>query len=306
MVTPLDLSRPDPAATPSIDTVIVNYNAGPLLVEAVTSSLAEGASRIFVVDNQSSDRSLQYLQEQVQDPRVEIIRNPRNLGFAAACNRGIQASTADFILFLNPDGKIGEGAVRRMLDVMQSDGSIGMVGGLLCNPDGTEQPGGRRAIPTPRTALIRALGLSRFQRWFPVLLDDHMMHQKPLPPAPIPVEAISGACMLVRRSAVATVGMMDEGYFLHCEDLDWCMRFRQGGFQIFFTPEARITHIRGACSKSRPFFVEWHKHRGMARFYRKFIKQRYPWFLNLMVLAGIWTRFSMACVLVAARVRAGS
>ena len=76
--------------------------------------------------------------------------------------------------------------------------------------------------------------------------------------------------MLVTREAMQEVGEWDEGYFLHCEDLDWCMRFRQKGWKILFVPSSRIEHALGVCSKSRPIFVEWHKHKGMMRFYRKF------------------------------------
>ncbi|MBU2621341.1 MAG: hypothetical protein KKD92_03365 [Proteobacteria bacterium] len=82
--------------------------------------------------------------------------------------------------------------------------------------------------------------------------------------------------MLVRGRAVNEIGIMDECYFMHCEDLDWSMRFRQKGWKIFFIPGARVVHHKGVCSKSRPVFVEWHKHKGMLRFYNKFFRHQYP------------------------------
>src|SRR3546814_512653 len=100
--------------------------------------------------------------------------------------------------------------------------------------------------------------------------------------------------MLVKRQAVEDVGLCDEGYFLHCEDLDWCMRFRQKGWKILFVPSAHISHALGACSRSRPIFVEWHKHKGMMRFYRKFFRHQYPGLLMGLVTAGVWLRFSLA------------
>jgi GT2 family glycosyltransferase len=89
---------------------------------------------------------------------------------------------------------------------------------------------------------------------------------------------------------------MDEGYFMHCEDLDWCMRFRQRGWKILFVPEADVIHYKGTCSQSRPIFVEWHKHKGMMRFYGKFFRHQYPGVLFWIVGVGVWLRFSMVAI----------
>jgi GT2 family glycosyltransferase len=99
--------------------------------------------------------------------------------------------------------------------------------------------------------------------------------------------------MLVKPDAVAEIGLWDEHYFLHCEDLDWCMRFVRGGWQVLFVPSAPITHAQGVCSKSRPIFVEWHKHKGMTRFYRKFFRQTYSIPLLWLVIVAIWCRFGL-------------
>ena len=100
--------------------------------------------------------------------------------------------------------------------------------------------------------------------------------------------------MLVKREVIRDVGLLDEGYFLHCEDLDWCMRFRQKGWTILFVPDARIYHALGACSRSRRVFVEWHKHKGMVRFYGKFFRHQYPGALMWLVTLGVWLRFGLA------------
>ncbi|HQQ35608.1 MAG TPA: glycosyltransferase, partial [Rugosibacter sp.] len=167
--------------------------------------------------------------------------------------------------------------------------------------DGTEQGGGRRAVPTPWRSFVRAFGLHRFAHRWPKLFYDFHLHKQALPERPIEVEAISGACMLVKRAAVEEVGLWDEGYFLHCEDLDWCMLFRQKGWQILFVPDARIVHALGACSRSRRVFVEWHKHKGMVRFYRKFFRHQYPGALMWLVTLGVWLRFGLAAVYLTAR-----
>lgn len=246
-----------------------------------------------MVDNASHDTSLKLVEEPSLGEFVKIIRNARNVGFAAGCNIGVRESTAQYLLFLNPDCILEPFALQRMISVLESAPDIGMVGGFLCNFDGSEQPGGRRVIPTPRRAFIRAFGLAWLAKLSPRFFSDFLMHHEPLPTHAIAVEAISGACMLVKRDAVEKVGLWDEGYFLHCEDLDWCMRFHQNGMRIMFVPDAKVFHAWRACSRSRPFFVEWHKHKGMIRFYRKFFRHQYPGLMMAMVAVGVWLRFSL-------------
>lgn len=280
-----------PASLHQSDAIIVNYNAGPYLIECVHSVLPL-VSKVLVVDNASTDTSLNLCSQRFADePNLKIIRNSTNLGFAAACNAGIGHAMGEFLLFLNPDCRLDASAVSKLMRVLESDRSVGMVGGLLLNPDGSEQGGGRRAIPTPWRSFVRAFGLTHFAKRWPRVFFDFHLHKQPLPTQPVEVEAISGACMLVKRTAMEDVGPWDEGYFLHCEDLDWCMRFRQKGWKIMFVPSARVTHALGVSSRSRPIFVEWHKHKGMMRFYRKFFRRQYPGAMMSLVALGIWLRF---------------
>lgn len=277
----------------AVQVVIVNYNAGHYLTDCVTATLPQ-SERIIIIDNASTDNSLSLCEQHYpQNPKLHIVRNQNNLGFAAACNIGYQAAQSDYVLFLNPDCVLAPDSVAEMLKVLQADANIGMVGGLLVNPDGTEQGGGRRAIPTPWRSFVRAFGFHRFAHRWPKLFFDFYLHQQPLPTQPIEVEAISGACMLVKRAAVTEVGLWDESYFLHCEDLDWCMRFRGNGWKIMFVPTAKVIHALGVCSRKRPVFVEWHKHKGMMRFYRKFFGHQYPLGLMFLVSMGVWLRFGL-------------
>lgn len=277
-----------------VSAIIVNYNAGELLLECVDSLLRCPLNiEIIIVDNASSDGSIEALPELSE---ITVIRNPVNTGFSAGCNKGIRHANADYFLFLNPDCSIAADAVEKMLACLQNDPQVGMAGGLLTNSDGTEQAGGRRAIPTPWRSFVRAFGLNRLETRWPKLFFDFYLHKQPLPAEPIEVEAISGACMLVKSVAVADVGLWDEGYFLHCEDLDWCMRFRQKNWKIVFVPAAKITHALGACGRNRRVFVEWHKHKGMMRFYRKFFRHQYPGLLMGLVAIGVWLRFCMIAV----------
>lgn len=275
------------------DVIIVNYNAGNLLKAAVDTVLQLAGTHVIVIDNASSDDSLVLLASSDKSEHVTVIKNTSNQGFSAACNQGIKSSLASRLLFLNPDATIQPESLQRLMAVLDSDKNIGMVGGCLLNEDGTEQGGGRRAMPTPWRLFVRATGLYRLTPWFPNIFYDFHLDKQPLPEKPIEVEAISGACMLTTQDAVKNVGAWDEAYFLHVEDLDWCQRFRLAGYKILFVPDATIIHHKGSCSKSRPIWVELHKHRGMLRFYRKFLQKNYPGPLMWLVSLGIWTRFAV-------------
>jgi len=271
-----------------VSVVIVNYNAGDILLACVARACQQ-SEQVIVVDNASTDNSLAALRNTF--PTIRIICNERNLGFAAACNIGAMAADGDYVFFLNPDCILEPNAVLNLVEAVNSADDVGLAGGLLTNPDGTEQSGGRRAVPTPWRSFVRSFGLGSLRNSFPKLFLDFDLHKQRLPDRPVEVEAISGACMLARRNSLEDVGLLDEGYFMHCEDLDWCMRFRQKGWKILFVPDARMIHHKGHCSKDRPIFVEWNKHKGMMRFYNKFFRHQYPWLLKVLAAAGVWTRF---------------
>jgi GT2 family glycosyltransferase len=281
-----------------VSVIIVNYNSGQFLKQCVDSvfDIKEDVE-VIVVDNASTDDSVIRLKSAFPNEiKLQVISNSSNLGFAKACNAGAQRVSGQFLFYLNPDCILDRNAISEMLNPLKQDPAVGMVGGLLTNPDGTEQGGGRRAVPTPWRSFVRAFGLSRFATRWPKLFFDFHLHKQPLPDQPIEVEAISGACMMVRREAQEDVGPLDEGYFMHCEDLDWCMRFRQKGWKILFVPTAKIVHYLGVCSKSRPIFVEWHKHKGMMRFYKKFFRHQYPGILMWLVGLGVWLRFGLIAI----------
>jgi GT2 family glycosyltransferase len=176
-----------------------------------------------------------------------------------------------------------------MLAFMDSRPDVGMAGCIVRNPDGSEQVASRRSIPDPWIALKRILRLDRLVTGKGGRRLNH--HQDPLPTTPVDVEAISGSFMLVKRRALDEVGPLDEGYFLHCEDLDWFVRFRQAGWTIALVPDVSVVHHKGACSQQNPIMVERHKHRGMERFYRKFQARQHPAIFNGLVVLGIRLHF---------------
>jgi GT2 family glycosyltransferase len=194
-------------------------------------------------------------------------------------------------LFLNPDCVVQRDTLRHLVAFMDATHDAGMVGCTIRNPDGSEQKASRRRIPDPWVGVVRFL---RLQRFSPRFRERRLnLVDEPLPDHPIQVEAISGSFMLVRRDALDEIGPLDEGYFLHCEDLDWFARFARSHWKIYFVPDVEVTHHQGTCSKGRPVRVEWHKHRGMVRFFRKFQAGEYPLPFRLLVIGGIWAHFAV-------------
>jgi GT2 family glycosyltransferase len=276
----------------SCDVVIVNFNAGGFLPDVVDSVLqCESVAHVYVVDNLSTDGSLDVVPQGHGD-RLTIIRNTTNVGFAAACNLGLTRSTCENIVLLNPDCLLMEGAIDHLIKALRSTDRVGIVGPLLLNPDGSEQAGGRRKLPTPSLVLSRAAGAAGLRRLLPFRLRDFLLHLDPLPRRPIEVEAISGACMTVRREMISDIGPLDKEYFLHVEDLDWCMRARRGGWKVLFVPDAKVVHYKGvSSSKLHQLAVEYYKHKGMVRFYGKLFDETHPRWLIALLSAGVWTRF---------------
>ncbi|MDH5634034.1 MAG: glycosyltransferase family 2 protein [Gammaproteobacteria bacterium] len=289
-----------------VTTVIVNYNSGDLLQQSVAACV-DDSQDVVVVDNGSTDCSTDPIKSTYfGKDYVSVVDNRNNHGFASGCNRGNIEATSPYVLFLNPDCMLAAGSLKKLVDALEANPGAAMAGGRLMNPDGTEQAGGRRAIPTPWRSFVRAFGLTRFSKRWPRLFYDFYLHTQPLPTHPVEVEAISGAMMLVRKSVLEEIGGWDENYFLHCEDLDICMRLRQKGWKILFVPDAPAKHFQGSCGRSRPLFVEWHKHKGMMRFYRKFFRHQYPGAFMWLVSCGVWLRFGMvATCQLARRIRHG-
>lgn len=282
---------------PRLSVIVVSYNAGEFLDNCVKAVLGSSIPlQLVVCDNASDDGSIERLERcWGGDERLLVLRNPTNLGFAKANNRAVKHARAEFVVLLNPDCFVGVDTLERLCQTMVSNPDAGMVGCMVRNPDGTEQAGTRRSIPTPWRTLVRIFHLDALFPSHPKF-RNFVISDEPLPDSPVPMEGISGALMLVRRSALERVGPLDEGYFLHCEDLDWFMRFRADGWGILFVPDVEVTHLKGGCSKRHPLRVLWHKHRGMVRFYQKFFRHQYPRPLMWSVAAAVWTRFSVMAV----------
>lgn len=274
-----------------VGAIVVNYNAGPRLLECIRALLSEAElDRIWVVDNRSTDGSLSAIDALAAGgERISIMRNESNLGFGAANNLVLREFPQTDWLLVNSDCLVKPNAVRNFLACGRAHPRGGLLGGLVRNPDGSEQRGCRRDLPTIGASLARALGL---QRWFGRRRWTNFDHTGlALPAEPMRVQAVSGALMYLRADALRETGAFDEGYFLHCEDLDICKRMADAGWEVWFVPGAEAVHFQGTSSRRAPLRVHWHKHRGMWRYYRKFEAPAHNPVFNLVVLLGIWVRF---------------
>ncbi|MBU6199719.1 MAG: glycosyltransferase family 2 protein [Xanthomonadaceae bacterium] len=270
--------------------VIVAADSGADLGVCVERVLASTAAvEVIVSDNDSRDGSIESLAACWQgDARLRILRNGRNLGFGAGCNRGAAQARGDALLFLNPDCRIEADSIARLHGCMAMD--IGLLGAAILAADGTPEPASRRRDPFLRRSVMSMSGLARFARRWPALAGVDIA---PDGSAVQTVDAVSGATMLLTRAVFAAVGGFDEGYFLHGEDLDLCRRVRDAGWRVACANAVRIVHAKGTSSRARPFFVAYHKHRGMWRWFRKFDPAARNPLLRALVFCGLCAHYAL-------------
>ena len=276
----------------SVHVIIVNFNAGDALRRCVQAVYANSlGARITLVDNASEDGSAVQLRNLYGDRQgIEFLFNASNLGFAPAVNAVARPSTADWLLVLNPDCIVESGTLERLEAALQEDKQAALAGPAVRDAKGRMQRATVRRFPTPKNSLMTASGLWRLGRWFPSFRGIEVKASEISGDA-VPCEAVSGACMLIRREAFEAVGFMDEEYAMHCEDLDLMYRLAREGWHCLFVPAASATHHQGLSSRRRPTWVHYHKHLGMVRFFRKFQAAETAFPLRILVYAGIWLRF---------------
>jgi len=222
--------------------VIINYKTPDLLRQCLDSLLSNYPGieeNILVIDNFSCDESVAMMKKKF--PKVKVLASNYNSGFGAAINWGINNAPdgAEYLLFLNPDIIVQGNAIDKMLEFMAAKKDVALVGPKLLNPDLSGQNSCRRFI-TPQLILYRRTFLGRFnfaQKALKHFLMEDIDHNKTQE-----VDWIFGACMMVRKSAIEEVGLMDERYFLYFEDMDWCRRFWEKGWKVCYYPEAKMIH----------------------------------------------------------------
>ena len=279
----------------TVSIVMVSYQTGPSLFECLAAAFAqEGVRELILVDNGNPPAVLDRLNSLAhENPMLRIITGHGNVGFAAGCNRGATVAVGDVLLLLNPDCLLADGFIKKMLaETALLEGSW-LLGPRLLSADGVEQKGGRRDILTPWLCLAYVLNLEKMMPRHPYFIRLNL-HRQDLPRKTSEIPAISGACMAMLRKDWNMLGGMDECYFLHVEDMDFCLRFHRRGGKVWFAPMLTARHF-GATSNAPTVWVEWHKTKGFIRYFFKNFKGYYPpGFLSLVSLA-VLGRFLLLC-----------
>lgn len=280
------ISSHDPAG--GIAAVVVTYRSGETVDDCLQRlRQADGVTAIRVVDNNSDDGTLEIVQRHASsDARVRFIANPDNPGFGTACNQGARDAVAGatWLAFVNPDCLVEHDTLSRLRALAAPQGDA-LLGADLVDDRGVRDGAARRRDPDFGAMLGAALGGAPAPK-LELPIDDSRALQQ--------VEAVSGALMLMPRALFERLGGFDEGYRLHAEDLDLSRRARESGALVAVANHVRVLHVRGVSSRSRPFFVEWHKHRGLWRYFRKFEAPRRSGAVAAAVFAAIWLRFPLA------------
>jgi len=283
------MSLPDSIAS----ILIVAADSGAMLRGCVARVLAGDVPvEVIVVDNASRDGVPQAIErEYANDPRVRVLYNDANLGFGPAVNRGAAIAQGEALLVLNPDCLLQADSIARLLGVLHEHPDAGVIGAVMVDEQGGPDPASHRRDPLLRRALMTMSGLAKRETRDPRYAGVNV--PGPMPDRTVEVENVSGALMLMPRAVFGKLGGFDEGYFLHCEDLDLCRRARDAGYKVLLAGNVRVLHGKGGSSAHRPVFVSHHKHRGMWRWFKKFDPAARNPLTRALVWCGIWLHFAL-------------
>ncbi len=289
------------AAGFDLEVVVVSHGAEELLrrcLRSLREHPASGEMRVTVIDSGSPDGTPDMVEREF--PEVRLLRRG-NIGFSAANNLVLREADAKAVLLLNPDTEVYAGTLDAALARLRSERRIGMVGVKLLTESGELDHACKRSFPTPLAALAHFTGIGR-RKEAGALSQYRATHLGDDEPGE--VDAVNGAFMLCRTEAVRQVGLLDEGYWLYMEDLDWCRRFWQAGWKVFYEPAGVALHVKGGSSGGRRApRQEIAFHRGMGRFYRRFDAPEHNPLLNTAVYAGIGAKLAMSLAITAVRRR---
>jgi GT2 family glycosyltransferase len=272
--------------------IIVTWNSQEYIrncLDSIFLSSGNFSSEVIVVDNGSSDQTAKIVEEFY--PQVNLIQNKRNLGYAKANNQGIKEAKGEYMLLLNPDTQVLEDALFLMYEFMEQNPKVRALGPKLLNPDETVQPSCRE-FPTFSTLIWEFLGLSRlfpkskvFGRW----RMGYFNFDKPRE-----VDQPMGSCFMLRRKTLEDVGIFDENFGMFFNDVDLCYRIKKSGWKIYFYPDAKVIHHKGASTKKAKAKMIWLSHLAFYKFFRKHktgLINRFLLFLFLIPLTfSAWVR----------------
>ncbi len=276
-----------------LSVVIVNYNVQYFLEQCLYSvrKASEGlAVEVFVVDNNSVDGSVKMVREKF--PEVIVIENKDNVGFSKANNQAIRTSAGEYVLLLNPDTVVEHDTFSKALGFMDGHPDAGGLGVKMLDGKGNFLPESKRGLPTPDVAFYKIFGLSKFfpksrifGKYHLGYLDKDQIH---------PVEVLSGAFMLMRRSALDKTGLLDETFFMYGEDIDLSYRLLKAGYQNYYYPETRIIHYKGESTKKGSINYVVLFYQAMIIFARKHFTHKNARAISFLIHLAIYFRATLA------------
>lgn len=275
---------------PAVSAIVVSYYTGPVLARSIEALSAQpDIADIIIVDNGNFPGDVEEAAKCVEAHRTKVISGHGNIGFAAACNLGARQATGAYLLFINPDAVMPEGGVARLLADAEALDRPWLMGAKLVGPDGEEQQGSRRRVLTPWTAFVEATRLYRLAPRHPYFRRFNM-HTEECPDELTETPTLSGAVMFLPREDYDAVGGMDERYFLHVEDVDFCLRFGKNGGRIYFNPHVSVLHFKSS-SRANPVRIEARKTAGVIRYFHTHFSDAYPKPFLWLVDGALWTAF---------------
>jgi len=283
-----------------LSVIIVSYNTSALLRNCLSSlqqAEEEAALEIIVIDNASRDGSAEMVTQEF--PHIMLIKNPSNAGFAAANNQGLRVARGKFLLLLNSDTEVRTGALAHCRDFLRARSEAGIVGCKLLNADGSVQPSCESFLSLSNLFFENFFWEKIFprSRWFGRRALSYFAYDRVLQ-----VDYVKGAFLMITRRAFEDLGLLDEKFFFYAEEMDWCYRARQKGWQVYFTPGGEVLHYGGQSSDpvSPATFVQLHRAR--YQFYRKHHNAFSSAIARVIMASGALLRAGLWMLLVAYRV----
>lgn len=257
-------------------------------LESLLASKRVERYEVIVVDNGSTDGTQAALTARF--PWVKLIENGRNDGFTKATNQGIRVSTGRLILWLNTDTILREDSLEKLVRFLKLHADCGIVGPRVLNADGSFQPQCRRGVPTVLNAAAYRLGLDML--WPSNRTLGHYLLRYVPEDQDAQVGSVSGCCLLTRREVWDAIGTLDDDIFGFGEDLDWCVRAKEAGWEVWYTPSSVITHLKGQGGvHSRPYHKVWGIHQAMWIFFRKYLRKEHSAAFAGVIWIAIWSSF---------------
>ncbi len=282
--------------TPAISAIVISYFTGPLLSRSI-SSLHEQAEigEVILIDNGNFPGAVERaVEENSGGAPIRVLSGHGNIGFAAACNLGAANARHDFLLFFNPDAIMPAGGVARLLADANKLKRPWLMGAKLIGPDGIEQQGSRRETLTPWRAFVEAARLYKLAPRHPYFRRFNL-HAQDCPIEISPTPTISGACFLLPKEDYDKIGGMDERYFLHVEDVDFCLRFANAGGRVYFNPNVSVIHYKSS-SRANPVKIEARKTAGVIRYFKTHFADAYPRPFLWLVAGVLWLSFGILVI----------